>query len=242
MFHTFFYEPIYNLLAFLLEVVPLHDIGAAIILVTCIVKGLLLPLNLSALRGQYAMKKVEKEIATLRERYKDNAPELSRAMMEVYKREKINPFASILVIIIQMPILFALYYVMLRGLHADPESLYSFITFPETLHTLAFGFLDVTQKSLWVAVLTGVSSYALAHRQTQSMISTKQAHEETFQDHFMKSMRVQMLYVLPIVIGVSAFVLPAALGLYWITGNVIGVFQDMYIKRKVHEQHTGKKH
>jgi len=65
------------------------------------------------------------------------------------------------------------------------------------------------------------------------MTSTKAAHEETFQDHFMKSMRIQLLYVLPIIIGVSAYILPSALGLYWITGNIIGILQDMYFKAKI---------
>ena len=45
-------------------------------------------------------------------------------------------------------------------------------------------------------------------------------------------MRVQLLYVLPVIIGVSAFVLPAALGLYWTTSNLLGILQDVYIKRK----------
>lgn len=233
MFHTFFYEPIYNLVAILLGLVPLHDIGAAIIAVTLIVKGFLLPFNMSALRSQHVMKKIEGEMNTLKEKHKDSPQELSKHMMALYKREKINPFASLLVIIIQMPVLFALYFVVLRGLHPDPSSLYSFVTFPETLHTRAFGVLDVTQKSALIAVLTALSSYVLAKRQTSSMVSTKAKHEETFQDHFMKSMKVQLLYVLPLIIGISAYVLPAALGLYWITGNIVGVFQDIYIKRKL---------
>lgn len=233
MFHTIFYEPIYNLVALMLQAVPMHDIGAAIIAVTLIVKGLLFPLNMSALRNQHVMKALEKELNAIKEEHKNNPQESSRRMMEVYKRENINPFASLLTILIQMPILIALYFVIAKGLHADPNSLYSFITFPTTLHTEAFGILDVTKKSLIVAILTGLSSYVLARRQTSSMDTTKKPNEETFQDHFMKSMKIQLLYVLPIIIGVSAYVLPAALGLYWITGNIIGIFQDYYMKRKL---------
>lgn len=233
MFHTIFYEPLYNLVAVLLQIVPMHDIGAAIIAVTLIVKTVLFPLNMSALRNQYVMKGLEPELNDIKEKYKDNPQESSRKMMELYKRENINPFASLLTILIQMPILIGLYFVISKGLHADPESLYSFVTFPTTLHAEAFGILDVTKKSLVVAILTGLSSYVLAKRQTSSMTSNKQPHEETFQDHFMKSMKIQLLYVLPLVIAVSAYVLPAALGLYWITGNVISIFQDMYMKKKL---------
>lgn len=232
MFHTLFYEPIYNLLVFALTIVPLHDVGAAIILVTIVVKSALLPLNLSATRSQYAIKKVEGEINTIREKNKDNPQEMSKKMMEIYRREKINPFASIFTVVVQIPIFFALYFVFSKGLFADTESLYTFLQFPEKLHTLAFGVLDVTSKSIFIAIATGVTAYFLAHRQTSTMVSKKQPHEESFQDHFMKSMKVQMLYVLPVIIGASAAVLPAALGLYWTTSNILSIFQDMYIKKK----------
>ena len=230
MFHTIFYEPIYNLLVIFLQIVPLHDIGASIILITIVVKGLLLPLNLSAMKGQYVIKSLDGELKELKEKYKNNPQELSKKTMEIYKREKINPLSSLLVMIIQIPIFIALYFVFRNGIKLDTTSLYSFVSFPNILHIEAFGVLDVTKRSLIVAIITGISAYVLARRQTVSMKSDKKPHEETFRDHFMKSMRVQLLYVLPIIIGMSAFVLPAALGLYWITNNVVSYFQDMYIK------------
>ena len=67
MFHTFFYEPIYNLIVLVLTIIPLHDIGGAIVVVTLIVKGLLLPFNMSALRTQYMMKKIEPEMGRIKE-------------------------------------------------------------------------------------------------------------------------------------------------------------------------------
>lgn len=234
MFHTIFYEPVYNLLVFALTIVPLHDVGAAIILVTLIVRGALLPLNLSATRSQYALKKVEGEISSIREKHKENPQEMSKKMMEVYRREHINPFSSIFVLLIQIPIFFALYFVFSKGMKPDDNSLYTFLSFPEKLHTLAFGVLDVTGKSIIIAVITGLTAYILAKRQTNSMVIKKHSHEETFQDHFMKSMKIQLLYVLPIIISFSAAVLPAALGLYWTTSNIISIIQDFYIKKKYH--------
>ena len=208
----------------------MHDIGASIVLITIVVKSFLLPLNLSAMKGQYVMKSLEGEMKEIKEKYKNNPQEISKKTMELYKREKINPLASLFVMIIQIPIFLALYFVFSKGVHADANSLYSFVSFPDVLHIDAFGVLDVTKKSLIVAVLTGISAYVLARRQTVSMKSDKKPHEETFQDHFMKSMRVQLLYVLPVIIGVSSYVLPSALGLYWITNNVVSYFQDIYIK------------
>lgn len=233
MFHTIFYEPVYNLLVLVLTFVPLHDIGTAIVIVTCIVKGILLPLNLSALRSQYLMKRLEPQMKEIKEIQKVNPQESSRKMLELYKKEKINPLSSIFAVIIQIPIFFALYFVFAKGLSADPGSLYSFVTFPEKLHLEAFGLFDVTQKNIVVAFLTGVSSYVLARRQTVDMVIKKESKEETFQDHFMKSMKIQLLYVLPIIIGVTSAVLPSALGLYWFISNIIGYAQDVYMKRKL---------
>lgn len=233
MFHTFFYEPIYNLLVVVLNYTPSHDIGAAIVIVTLIVKFILLPLNLSALRSQYLMKRLEPQMNKIKELQKTNPQEASKKMTELYKLEKINPLSSLFVVIIQIPIFFALYFVFSKGLQADVNSIYSFISFPETLHTMAFGLFDVTQKSIVVAVLAGISSYTLARRQTESMVSNKETSEESFQDHFMKSMRIQLLYVLPIIITVSAAVLPSALALYWFVSNVIGYMQDVYMKKKL---------
>lgn len=239
MFHTFFYEPIYNLIAFVITHVPLHDIGATIVIVTLVVKAILTPLNLSALKTQYIMKKLEKEFSKIKELQKTNPQQAGQEMIALYKREKINPFSSIFVMIIQIPIFFALYFVFSKGLHSDPKSLYSFVTFPEKLHTLAFGIFDVTQRNVVMAIIAGMSSYVLARRQTEVMVTPKESKQEgSFQEHFMQSMRIQMLYVLPVIIAVSATALPSALALYWTISNITSYGLDVYMKHTLrHYRH-----
>lgn len=240
MFHTLFYEPVYNLIVIVLNIVPLHDIGTAIVIVTLIVKVLLLPLNLSALRTQYLMKRLEPEMNKIKEIQKTQPQEASKMMVALYKKEKVNPFASLFTVMLQIPIFFALYFVFSKGLHADALSLYSFVHFPEKLHTLAFGLFDVTQKNIVIAILVGLSSYALARRQTVAMVTKKEKHEESFQDQFMKSMKIQLLYVLPVIIGFSSAILPSALGLYWFTSNIVGYLQDVYMKNKLAHLHPDR--
>lgn len=240
MFHTIFYEPVYNLLVVVLTIVPFHDIGAAIVIVTLIVKLFLLPLNLSALRTQYLMKRLEPEMNKIKELQKTNPQESSKMMIELYRKEKVNPFASLFTVILQIPIFFALYFVFSKGMISDSNSIYSFVTFPETIKTLAFGLFDVTQKNIPIAILVGISSYILARRQTVDMVSKKEKHEESFQDQFMKSMKIQLLYVLPVIIGFSSAMLPSALGLYWFISNVIGYAQDVYMKNKLAHLHPDK--
>lgn len=238
MFHTFFYEPIYNLIVVVLTVVPLHDIGAAIVVVTLIVKALLLPFNMSALRTQYMMKKIEPEMNKIKELQKKDPQGASKQMVDLYRKQKINPFSSLFAMILQIPIFIALYIVFSKGLIDDPKSIYSFVTFPETLHTVAFGIFDVTEKNIVIALLAGISSYFLAVRQTSMMVTQKDAKkdpkkDESFQEHFAKSMKIQLLYVLPVIIGVSAMALPSALGLYWFISNTASYGLDVYMKRKL---------
>jgi YidC/Oxa1 family membrane protein insertase len=242
MFHTLFYEPVYNLIVVVLTIVPLHDIGTAIVIVTLIVKGILLPLNLSTLRTQYMMKKIEPEMKKIKDLQKKDPQAASKKMIELYRGEKINPFSSLFAMILQIPIFFALYFVFSKGLFNDPSSLYSFITFPNTLHTQAFGLFDVKERSIIIAVLAGVASFFLARRQTQTMVPEKSttSGEESFQDHFMKSMRLQMLYVLPFIVTVSGMFLPAALSLYWFVSNIASYGLDVYMKNKL--AHLKPKH
>ncbi len=238
MFHTLFYEPIYNLIVVVLTFVPLHDIGAAIVIVTLIVKTLLLPFNISALRTQYMMKKIEPEMNKIKELQKKDPQAASKQMVEMYKKNKINPFSSLFAMILQIPIFIALYIVFSKGLFNDPKSIYSFVIFPEKLHTVAFGIFDVTHKNIVIAVLAGVSSYFLARRQTSQMgtpnkDNNKSILDDSFQEHFMKSMKLQLLYVLPVIITVSAAALPSALGLYWFVSNTASYALDVYVKNKL---------
>lgn len=233
MFHTLFYEPIYNLLVFFLSIVPLHDIGASIILVTLVVKVLLFPLNIKATKSQYALKKIEKEMQQIRETFKEKPQELGTKLLELYRRENINPFAAIVALILQIPIFIALYLVFSKGIHADITSLYSFITFPDALHTHAFGFLDVTKKNIIVGILTGITAYLLSKRQSSAFSAPSGGKEASFQESFQASLRIQMLYVFPVIILFTASVLPAAIGVYWITSNILGIAQDWYIKKDI---------
>jgi YidC/Oxa1 family membrane protein insertase len=167
---------------------------------------------------------------------KKDPQEASKKMIELYRKEKINPFSSLFAMILQIPIFIALYIVFSKGLIDDPKSIYSFVTFPEKLHTIAFGIFDVTQKNIAIAILAGVSSYFLALRQTSTMVPVKSSNpkkEESFQESFMKSMRIQLLYVLPVIVGFSAMILPSALGLYWFVSNSASYALDVYMKQKL---------
>lgn len=238
MFNTFFLAPIYNTVLFFINIIPSHDIGIAIILTTLIVKVVLLPLNLTSQRSTYLMKEAQLEIEKIKEKNKGNNKKIAEETMKLYKEKKINPFSSIFTLIIQIPLFFALYFVFRDGVIFKENLIYSFIHFPENLKHLAFGFLDLTQHYWFLGVLTGITMFIFSKRQADAFKNIKENKDNKNKDSdfktiFAKNMQMQMTYFLPIVSGISAAVLPAVIGVYWIVNNILNIVQDIYIKRKL---------
>src|SRR3989344_1552529 len=112
-FHAVFYNPIYNALVALVALVPGSDVGIAVILLTVGIRLVLLPFSLSAARTQLAMKTLEPKIKELKEKHKGDKEKEALETLALYRAEQVNPFASILTVFIQIPVLLALYWVFL---------------------------------------------------------------------------------------------------------------------------------
>ena len=131
MFNTFLYEPLYNTLIFFIGALPGHSVGLAIIFLTLGVKFLILPLTHKSTKSQAKMKKIEPEAQKLRDKHKNNKQEQAKQIMELYKKHGVNPFSSCLLMLIQFPIIIALYWVFYKGFNGggiDPNLLYSFVS------------------------------------------------------------------------------------------------------------------
>ena len=145
---TLFYKPVLNLLVFLYNIIPGHDLGIAIILLTVIIKLILLPLSKKSLKSQKAMQELQPKIDEIKRKYKDKKEEMSRAMMSLYKENKVNPFSSCLPLIIQLPFLLAVFRVFRNGFNNSSLALvYSFIHKPEVINSISFGFVDLSAKN-----------------------------------------------------------------------------------------------
>ena len=113
--HTILYVPLYNTLIFLVDKVPWHDVGIAVILVTIIVRVILFPLSKRAVDSQLAMKKIAPEVETLKAKYKSDPIEQNKAIFALYKERGIHPLAGIGLLLLQLPVLIALYYMFVYG-------------------------------------------------------------------------------------------------------------------------------
>ena len=229
LFHAFVYQPIYNTLIFLYEVVPLKDFGLAIILTTVIVKVLFLPLSKKQIESQKKMQEIQPKLKEIQAKYKDNKEEQTKAIMACYKENKVNPFAGCLPLIVQIIVFIAIYQVITAlaeaGLAANPAELYAFVQEPGKINTIAFGFLDLLQKSYWLAALAAIVQYF----QTKMIMPVTTSDKKPGEMDMMNMMNKQMLYLGPALTFFIGITFPAALTLYWFTSTLLSWAQQKWI-------------
>ena len=232
-FGTIVTTPLYNGLVGLMQIFPWADLGIAVILFTILVRLVLFPLAQASLRTQMVAQKVQPEIDGLREQYKSDSQQQAAKIMEVYRREKINPFASIFFLGIQIPIIFGLYFMFLKsGLPViNPDLLYSFISGSTHASTMFLGIVDVTMKSIPIAILAGLTQFIQAW--LMKMPEAKKTTEKSFGADFMKGMQFQMKYIFPLIIIFISASLPASIALYWTTSNIFSIAQEYVIRKRL---------
>ncbi len=235
IWNTVLYKPLINALAFLVSVVPNGDVGIAVILLTLLVKFILFPLSQHQIRNQAAMALLAPEIEKIKQGGK-NQEEQARLTFELYKQHKTNPFSGCLAIIPTIFVLIALYHVFIRGIDFQSDLLYSFITRPEHANMLFLGLIDISKKSLILAILAAISQYFQAHFMPQPSVS-KSADPDSLQANFSKSMYTNMKYFFPVFIFLILYTnflgisLTGAVALYFITSNLFAIGQQIYVKK-----------
>ncbi len=223
------YKPLVNILAFLVSVIPGGDVGLAVVILTILVKILLFPLSQASIESQAKISKLAPELAKIKKSGKSKE-EQAKMTFDLYKENKTNPFSGCLLVLIQIPIIFALYYAFFKGMSFDPSRLYSFITPPENINMVFLGILDIGHKSVILALLAGVTQYFQAHLMPKPAPSG--AEEGSFQESFTKSMQMQMKYIFPFIITFIAYSVSGAVALYWVVNNLFAIGQQFYSNKK----------
>lgn len=222
------YHPLINALAFLVSVIPGGDVGIAVILLTIIVKLVLFPLSQKSIESQAEMNILAPELNKIKASGASKE-EQARLTFELYKKHNTNPFSGCLLLLIQLPIIFALYYVFYKGINFE-SGLYSFIHAPAHINMIFLGIVDISKKSFVLAILAGISQYLQARYMPQPAPSA--GGTASLQDSFAKSMNMQMKYIFPFLIVLIAYRISGAVALYWITSNLFMVAQQIYVKRE----------
>ncbi|OQA04985.1 MAG: Membrane protein insertase MisCB precursor [bacterium ADurb.Bin400] len=225
------YQPLYNLLILFAWLTPSHSIGWAIILLTIVVRLALLPSSLKAAKAQAKLQALRPQILEIQKKYKDHA-EQSRQLFALYKREGVSQFGSCLPLLIQIPIMFALYSVFRHSINGSSyDLLYAITPRPETMSHFFLG-LDLSTPEMWVLpILAGASQFVLSMLTMKAMPQTSGAMEDQAQ-----MMMKQMNYIFPVATIFIARMFPAALALYWVVSTVFGVVQQLYFNKIIKKE------
>lgn len=208
IWNKYFVYPLSQVIIYFAELMG-NSFGWSIILVTIIVRLLLVPLNVKQLKSSKAMQDIQPEMKELQKKYssKDQATQqkLQQETMALFQKHGVNPLAGCLPIFVQMPILIAMYHAIMRTEAAQGEQFLWFV-------------LDSPDYIL--PIIAGIATFA----QQKLMMGGNSAAAQNPQ------MKV-MLYMMPIMITGFGFILPAALTLYWVVGNIFMVIQTLAINK-----------
>ncbi len=227
-FDAILYFPMFNALVLIYNYLPGHDFGLSIIVLTILIRLIIYPLSVKALQSQRALQALQPKLHEIQKLYKDDKEKQAKETLEVYRREKINPFSGLLLALVQLPILIALYRVFWNGLKsAELVNLYHFVANPGHISALFLGGVDLSKPNIMYAVIAGILQFF----QTKMLIPAPK--DKAKSGDMAAMMQKQMVYLFPFVTIIILFNLPSALGLYWITSSAFSIIQQHFILKKI---------
>jgi len=238
LWNTIFYQPVYNILIFIINNITFGDVGFAIIIITIIIKFALYPLTKKSIRSQILMKKMEPEIKQIKKDF-PNKEEQAKKTFELYKKYGTNPFSGCLVVLLQLPVIFALYYVIYKGLSLDTGPIYSFLSKPTAINTNFLGLIAMGGKSIVLAILAGLTQFIQGYLSSPIKPKVEVLKEgvapdkASFQDELSNSMQTNVKYILPVFIAFISWRISAAVALYFVISNIFTIVQEWYIRRSL---------
>ena len=180
------------------------NFGVSIIIVTILIKIMLLPLTLKQDKSMKEMKKLQPELEKIKEKYANDKQMLNIKTMELYREHKVNPLGGCLPLLLQLPILFALFGVLRNGIiPKDSSFLWLKLSVPDQFYILP--------------VLNGAVSFL-----QQKLMGSADSNPQ------MKN----MMYVFPIMMIMFSLKMPSGLQLYWLTSSILAVVQQYFIMKK----------
>ena len=184
-----------------------HNWGVAIILLTVLIKAAFYPLSAKSYKSMAQMRELAPRLQSMKEKFGDDKQKMQKAMMEMYRTEKINPMSGCLPIIVQIPVFIALYWMILGSV--------------ELRHAPFFGWIqDLSAIDPWyvLPVLMGATM----------IIQTYLNPPPT------DPIQAKVMKVMPVVFSIFFFFFPAGLVLYWLVNNVLSILQQWYVNKTIH--------
>lgn len=244
-YHLVLYQPLFNALIALYQYLPGRDFGVAIIVLTVLIRLVLYPLMAHSIKSQKALAEIQKKTEQIQSQFKNDKERQLKEIMALYQKEKVNPFGSLLPILVQLPILIALYQVFLKGIQASSMAqLYNFIPNPGAINSLFLGLIDLSKSAvyqiegksgyympaLFLVVLSGIAQFIQTKMMVPKIQNSGEKKEALSQVSGM--MQNQMIYFTPIFISLIFLRVPSALSLYLLTTSLFSIIQQRLILKK----------
>lgn len=252
IWNVLLYQPILNAIILLYGVL-FSNLGLAIIALTTIVRGLLIPLTTPQLKSAQKMQAMAPQLADLKKKYKDDKQKLAQAQMELYKQHGINPASGCLPQILQFIILISLYQVFNRVIKSDAslitelnKNLYPLAKLGEgTVLNLNFLYLNLSKPDLIhipglvaipgvFVILATVFQFLSSKMMVPAVKKEEKLSEKTEgkTEDMATAMQKQMLYLFPIMTLIFGYTLPSGVMLYWFVFSLISFVQQLFINRQ----------
>ncbi len=226
LFEIILVQPLFNLLVFITYWMPGHSLGWTIVVITILIRAALIPSVAQGLKQQQRLKQLQPELKAAQEKYKDDKEKQAAEMMALYKKYDVHPLGSCVPLLIQLPILLALYNVFTNGLDTSHYSLlYSFVPRPESINTLFFG-IDLAKPDRWfiLPILAGLFQFIQSKMMLRDTMPTGD-------DATQRVLNTQLQYFMPALTLLISFKLPAALPLYWGVSTLFAIVQQELLFR-----------
>jgi len=239
MFHTLFVQPIFNLLIFIYNLLPIKDLGIASIILVVLIRIILFPFFKKSFFAQRKIAEISPQIKEIQQKYKKDLKKQAEEIQKLYKKHKINPFSSFLLLLIQIPILIALYKVFLSGFSEEilQKDLYSFVKKPEEIHTFFLGFLNLSQKNYLFALFVALVQFLQSKLTSKNTFKEKDFASEKEKKIFEITQKVQkqMIFIMPIFTFFILSTLPSIIALYWVTTTLFSLL-EYFLAKKIYER------
>ncbi len=236
IYNLLLYQPLLNALIFLYNTIAFGDFGLSIIFLTILIRIILFPLFFKGSRQQVIMQRLQPHIRKIQIDHKHDKEKQTRAMLELYREHKVNPFSSIFVLFLQLLVLIPLYRIFLNSLKPDFLSagdLYSFVKKPVFLGLTSFGgLINLGKPNIFIVVLAAIAQYF------QARLALPKTTPAEPQDAATKASK-SMVLMGPIITLIIFYGFPAAITLYWLATSIFSVLQQIIVNKSLENERLG---
>ena len=231
LYNTFFYQPLLNALVAFYNTFAFQDLGVAIIFLTIVIRLILFPLFHKSVRHQAVMQRLQPEMKKIQEQHPKDRERQAKAMMELYRAHRINPFSGFLLLLVQLPVLIALYQVFSGILNPQEVAkvIYAFVHTPGALDPSFLGLINLSEQSIFMVGLAAFAQYIQGR-----LALPKRREGEALSDA--ERMGRNMMFIAPLITLFVFWQFPAAVSLYWVVSSVFSIVQQLIVNRQLASQ------